>query len=74
MARRPSGRRQGAWAWSSATGTRFRILPVSTETRYRLRRFPLRAKKAMASPLGSKSIERPATNSSFMVMFSNWPV
>ena len=50
------------------------ILPVSTDTRNRLRRLPLRAKKATVSPLGSKSMERPATKSSLIVMSSNLPV
>ena len=50
------------------------IFPVSTETRYRLRRLPLRAKKAMVSPRGSKVMVRPATKSSFQVTFSNFSV
>jgi hypothetical protein len=58
-ARRPSGCRQGPLASSSGMPMRFTTLPVSTETRNRLRRLPVRPKNAIRSPRGSNATERP---------------
>jgi hypothetical protein len=70
----PSGSRHGDWGWSSSTGTRRTISPVSAEARYKLRFFPRRAKNPMMSPVGEKSMERPATNDSLMASPSYSPV
>src|SRR6266581_5744553 len=48
----------------------FRIRPSSTETRKRVRPLFTRAKKATASPRGSKARERPATKLSEKEKFS----
>ena len=67
---RPSGSRQGACGSSSGTGTFFMTLPSRAETRKKLRRLPVRPKKATLSPLGSKASVRPATNSLLIARLS----
>jgi hypothetical protein len=70
---RPFGRRQGDCAWSSSRGILCRTWGFRTEATTRLRRFPVRPKKATVSPLGSKERERPATKLSLMERVSNSP-